>query len=289
VLEEEGVAGIAVDEEGCAGEVLGGGVGDQGGGHDVAHAGGVQDGLGDARQVCLDPVEREGCAFHDRGDLAGPGRLGHLGAAVRDPGGDPGEVVVPGGAPRVGIGEEQVHQLLRAGVGLGHDGPHPVVGRRRPGDLAAGVAGGQDEPTDEVGPLQRDVLGDGAAERPAEEVDPGEAEGLDELDGAVSEPLDRVTRGARTVARSDVVEHDHVVVGGEPVQERGVPPVEGGPDPVQQDQRDAAAQADPPVGERPGRSVHGQVLGHVGQRNGGHGEPPFSLAGGVTRWTISVS
>lgn len=73
-----------------------------------------------------------------------------------------------------------------------------------------------------------------------------------ELDSAIGESFDGVARGARGVAGADVVEHDHVVAGGEVVQELRVPPVERASDPVQQDQRDATPRAEAPVGERRG-------------------------------------
>ena len=82
-----------------------------------------------------------------------------------------------------------------------------------------------------------------------------QAQRLDELDGAFGESLDGVARLAAGVSDPDVVEHDHVVVGGQVVQEFGIPPVDGPAEPVQQDQRNTSLPTEPPVGEGGGRTA----------------------------------
>ena len=67
-----------------------------------------------------------------------------------------------------------------------------------------------------------------------------QAQRIDELDGAVDELLDGVAWLTGGVAVPDVVEHDHVVVRGQEVQELRIPPVDGAAVAVQEEQRDTA-------------------------------------------------
>jgi len=90
-------------------------------------------------------------------------------------------------------------------------------------------------------------------------------ERLDELDDPVGESLDGVARLAGGRADPDVVEDDHVVVGGQVVDEFGVPPVDGSAQAVHQHQGDTAQRTHPTVGEPSGRTVDEQVLSCVGQ------------------------
>jgi len=113
-------------------------------------------------------------------------------------------------------------------------------------------------------PAERDQLRHDAAERPAEQVDLRQSEGLDELDRAVGEPFRGVAWFAAGVADADVVEQDHVAVRGQPVDELRVPPVDGAAEAHQQDQRHATPRTGATVGEHRGRTGCGLVLEGVG-------------------------
>jgi hypothetical protein len=73
---------------------------------------------------------------------------------------------------------------------------------------------------------ERDLLGDEAADREAEQIDPLKVHCLEEGDGAVGHRFDRVRRRAGGRADADVVEGDHASLCGERVDESGVPVVE---------------------------------------------------------------
>ena len=160
------------------------------------------------------------------------------------------------GAGRIRRRVEQVQQVVRVGFGFGHDAEHVLTEARRIRDLTAGSAARHHEFAHEFWSAPRDLLGHDAAKGPAEQVDRRKAQRLDELDGAFGESLDGVARLAAGVSDPDVVEHDHVVVGGQVVQEFGIPPVDGPAEPVQQDQRNTSLPTEPPVGEGGGRTAH---------------------------------
>ena len=72
-----------------------------------------------------------------------------------------------GASPGVGVGEEQVDEILGGDFGPGQDAAYPGVGGRQPGNRAARVAGRQHQAADKVRASQGQVLGDDAAQGPA--------------------------------------------------------------------------------------------------------------------------
>ena len=161
----------------------------------------------------------------------------------------PREELLAGPAPVGGAGEEQ--ELLRV---LQRERGADGVEVRELGDvldaLAAGRPGaGQDQLADELGLLQRDHLRDHAAHREAEDVDLLEAQGPDERDRVTRHGLDGVRGLAGRGADAAVVEGDHVVPGGDAVDDSRVPVVKDGGEVADQDYGDAAARAQLAVGE----------------------------------------
>ena len=92
----------------------------------------------------------------------------------------------------------------------------------------------------QVGPDERDLLRDEAADREAEQIDPLEVHRLEEGDRVVGHRLDGVRRPAGRGADADVVERDHASIRGERVDESGVPVVEVAAEVLQQDERHIA-------------------------------------------------
>ena len=213
--------------------------------HPVALAVGHEDGLADDREVgglllapAVDGLEL-GAVGAERDGL-----VAVVGALVQA-----GQELLAGSAPLGCPGEEEV--LLRVRQG---EQPSEGVEVRDPGDagdaLAAGGTGaGEDDPADELRFVGGDQLGDHAAHREPEEVDLLEAEGPDERDGVLRHRLDGGGRGAGRGADAPVVEDDDPVLGGDAVDDPGIPVVQDGGEVGEEDHGDAGGRADPAVGE----------------------------------------
>ena len=136
-------------------------------------------------------------------------------------------------------GEEDAEVFLRRRLRLADradDLRRPAMHPRR----ALGCRGREHDAPQEVGADERDLLGDEAAEREAEQIDALELHRLEEGDRVVGHRLDGVRRRAGRGADADVVEGDHASLGGELVDQRGVPVVEVAAEVLQQDERDIA-------------------------------------------------
>ena len=90
------------------------------------------------------------------------------------------------------------------------------------------------EAADECGVLERDLLGDAAAEGEADQVDALMAERADERCGVGGHLGHRVRDFPAASADPAVVEGDDVVAGGDPVDHARVPVVEHGGEVVQE-------------------------------------------------------
>ncbi len=78
---------------------------------------------------------------------------------------------------------------------------------------------------------------DEAADGEAEQIYPLKVHCLDEGDGVVSHGFDGVRRRPGRGADADAVERDHPSIGGERIDQRGVPVVEVTAEVLQQDER----------------------------------------------------
>ena len=72
------------------------------------------------------------------------------------------------GAGGIGVGVEQVQQIVLVGIGFGHDAKDFLAEIRRARHLAARSAARHDEFADEFGSAQCDLLRHDAAQGPAE-------------------------------------------------------------------------------------------------------------------------
>ena len=149
------------------------------------------------------------------------------------------EVVRCGAFALGGAGKEQEVPGVAAGercfeVGAADDGGHLVDAA-----ATAWAGAGQDHAADEFGCLQRDHLGDAAAEREAEQVDLFEAHGADEGDRVGAHLLDGGRHRPAGGADTAVVEGDHAVVRGDAVDDARVPVVEDRGQVVQEHHRNA--------------------------------------------------
>ena len=90
----------------------------------------------------------------------------------------------------------------------------------------AGPGAGEDQLADQLRLVPGDHLGDHAAHREAEQVDLVETERADERDGVLGHRLDGVRRLAGRGTDAAVVEGDHLVLGGDAVDDPRVPVVQ---------------------------------------------------------------
>ena len=115
---------------------------------------------------------------------------------------------------------------------------------------APGGAGArEDELADELRVPEGQRLGDHAAQGEREDVDRVEAQGLDEGDGVLGHRLDRVRDGAGGCADAAVVEGDHVVLGGDGIDDGWVPVVQGAGEVDEEDHGNPRLRAELAVGE----------------------------------------
>jgi hypothetical protein len=138
---------------------------------------------------------------------------------------------------------------------------------------------GEDHPTDEVRPLQCDLLGDESADGEAEQVDLGEPQRIDEGQRVAPELLERRRRGACRQAHPARVEQDDLALVRDVVDQGGVPVVEVAAEVLEEHDGHRAVLSVPAVGVR--RAVGG-VDGEVGCRVLGH-EVPFEAVVWVER------
>jgi hypothetical protein len=102
---------------------------------------------------------------------------------------------------------------------------------------AARGRGSQNQPADEIGPDQRDLLRDEAADGEPEDIGPAEPHGGEERDGVVRHLLDGVRRGSGRTADPGVVERNHPPARCQRVDQRGIPVVQVSAKVLEQDQR----------------------------------------------------
>jgi hypothetical protein len=136
--------------------------------------------------------------------------------------------------------------------------------------LAAACAGAdQHQAPDELRGLQRDLLGDEAADREAEHVDLLESERRDEGDGLAAHRLERGRYLTRAARNASVVEQDHLPRRRQAVGHQRVPVVHGAGEMHVEDERHATRFAEASVSEPNTGRVHElrwrgvvTVLGH---------------------------
>jgi hypothetical protein len=105
---------------------------------------------------------------------------------------------------------------------------------------ALGAGAGQDEAAHRPGAAQDDLLGDEATQGEAEQVVAGHLEGVEEGDGVAGHLFDGAGSGAGGAGDAGVVDEDELALGGDGVDEQGVPVVQAGAVVHQADQRHAA-------------------------------------------------
>jgi hypothetical protein len=128
---------------------------------------------------------------------------------------------------------------------------------------ASGPVPGQDQPAYQVRAQQDGFLGDEPAEGEPEQVDFGEAQGVDEGENVAGQSLDAVRDGAGRAADSAVVGEDDFAPGRDVVDEGRVPVVEVAAEVLEEYDGNRALAAETAVG------VGGSVRGVDGARGGG--------------------
>ena len=107
----------------------------------------------------------------------------------------------------------------------------------------------EDELADQPSVLRGDLLGDAAAEGKAQQVDFGEAEQVDEVDRVSGHRRDIVGRLTGRAADPGIVEGDHGAIGGEGVDDGGIPRIDVAREVLQENQRRSGRRAEPAIGE----------------------------------------
>ncbi len=149
-------------------------------------------------------------------------------------------------------------------VGGGEDRIRPALRHV----IAAVPCADEDQLANQVGRLQRDLLGNKAADRDAEHVDLGQAQRPDEGDGVRAHLLEAGRRLARRIRHAGIVEQDHLAVLGEAVGHGRIPIIHRARIVLVEDERDAALLAEAAKGEAD--SVGLDVLRWGGVVGGGH-------------------
>src|SRR5690349_15901637 len=124
-----------------------------------------------------------------------------------------------------GRGEEDAEIFPGAGL-RGADGADDLRCPAVHAGRALRRRGGQDEPPDEGGPHQRDLLGDEAADGEAQQIGLAKVQAGGEGDSVAGHLLDGVRGDAGGPADSGVVEGDDPSARGQRVDQRGVPAVQ---------------------------------------------------------------
>jgi hypothetical protein len=190
---------------------------------------------------------------------------------IAGPFADACHVVGGGRSPTAGSGEEEQGLWVAQPEGaLRRVGQETVVELADALDARRSGAG-QDQPANQVRLPGRDGLGDEASEGEAQEVDLSHPQGTDEDNGVFRHGVDGGRHPARSAADTAVVEDDDVSVCGDPVDDSGVPVVDGRGEVVQQDERYAGSVAQLAVGEAvaPDLDVAGRCRRRGDCRRGG--------------------
>ena len=185
----------------------------------------------------------------DRLDLGGRHFLVHLGIAVLSAQAEALQEFAAGGLAGFRVGEVHLQpELLRLVIG----GAEDLLRLRREGRhaFAAARAGAdQHQAPHQLRGLQRDLLGDEAADREAEHVNLLQSQRLDEGDGVGAHLLDRGRHLAGAAGNAGVVEQDHFARRREAVGHRRVPVVHRAGEMLVEDERHATRFAEAAVGE----------------------------------------
>ena len=139
-----------------------------------------------------------------------------------------GEECVPGSlAGRGGRKEQEVLRVLALGARILDSG----LEYSRSGSRAMvprGCSAGKDDAADKIRSLLDDHLGDHSAEGVSEQVDRAEPERIEKCHRVGGHRLDAVRGSATRTADTAKVDQDDVVLGGDAVDQGGVPIVEDG-------------------------------------------------------------
>ena len=101
-----------------------------------------------------------------------------------------------------------------------------------------------------------DLLGDETAERKAQQVDLGKVEQNDERDRVSRHRRDIVGRLAGRAADAGVVEHDDGTIGGQRVDDGGIPRIDVAREVLQENQRRSGSGAEAAIGEADSVAFH---------------------------------
>jgi hypothetical protein len=143
-----------------------------------------------------------------------------------------------GPSARGGRRVEHVEELFRIGLAPADRVDH----LRRPSVHPAGALRGrrgEHQAAHQCGAGERDVLGDEAAERESQDVGAVDAERVEEGDGVAGHVGHGARGGPARGADTGVVERDDPPVGGEQVDEGGIPVVQVAAEVHERDQRNA--------------------------------------------------
>ena len=224
VLEQEPVRRVRVDLHLRLRDQAGEQVGEVRQDHRVAVAVGHEHGHADRADPLQLAVIRDAPVAHGV-VLSLPGLPGRLLVPIVAPCGQPPQGLHARLPARGRAREEDAEVPVGIGLGLAHGSDHLGCPAVHPGGAARGCRR-EDQATDHRRPDQRDLLGDEAADREAEEVDRAELEGLEERDGIARHLRDRARRRARRSAHPGVVERHDSPVARQRVDQRGIPVVE---------------------------------------------------------------
>src|SRR5216683_3669151 len=181
--------------------------------------------------------------FADGLDLGGRHFLVHLGIAVFSAAEEALQEFAAGGLAGFRVGEVDLQpELLRHLVG---GAENLLRFRRESGHVLAAARAGADEhqAPHQIGGLQRDLLGDEAADREAEHINFLQSQRLDECDGVGAHFLERGRHLARAAGYARVVEQDYFSILGQAVDHGRVPMVHGTGEVLVENQRHTADRA----------------------------------------------
>ncbi len=233
------VVGVRVDDQLSVGDVLLQNPGVDGINDHIVVAVDHQRRLPDGLEVLIGTLALH-APFADCLDLGGRHCLVHLGIAVFSAAAEALQEFAAGGLTGFRVGEVDLEpELLRHFVG----GAEDLLRFRREGRhvLAAARAGAdQHQAPDQIGCLQRDLLGDEAADREAEQINSRQSQRLYEGDGVGAHFLERGRHLARAAGYARVVEQDHFSTLGQAVGHGRVPMVHGAGEVLVENQRHTA-------------------------------------------------
>jgi hypothetical protein len=255
ILKLRAVVGVRVDDQLSIGDVLLQNPGVDGVDDHVVVAVDDQRRLQDGLEVLIGTLPLN-APLADCLDLGGRHCLVYPGIAVVGAAQETLQEFAAGGLAGFRVGEVDFQpDLLRHLVG----GAKDLLRFRRKGrhGLAAARAGAdQHQAPDQLRGLQRDLLGDEAADREAEHINLLQSQRLDEGDGVGAHRLERGRHLARAVGNACVVEQDHFPRRREAVGHRRIPVVHRAGEMHVEDQRHATRFAEASVSEPNTRRVH---------------------------------